>query len=88
MSALGFDLCVVEFRQRNGVVTDQVFYLLVERMEDLVVGGYDGGLMAVTAGEVLRGNDSDGHCSGLNKDNLAVVVGEVGVLDDLREECP
>ena len=57
-------------------------------MEDFGVGGYDGRLMAVTAGEVLRGDYCHGHCSGLNKDNLAVVVCEVGVFDDLREECP
>ena len=57
-------------------------------MEDRGVGGYDGGLMAVTAGEVLRGDYRDGHCSGLNKDDLTMVVGEVGVFDDLREECP
>lgn len=82
------DLCVVQFRQRYCVVLDKVFNLAVKRVEDRGVGGYDGGLVAVTAGEVLRGDDCYGHCSGLNQNNLAMVVGEVGVFDDLREECP
>ncbi len=85
---LFIDLCVVEFREGDGVVTDKVFNLLVQGVEDCRVGGDDGGLVAVTAREVLRGDDCDRGRSGPNQNHLAVVVGEVGMLNDLRDERP
>lgn len=82
------DLCVVQFRQRYCVVLDKVFNLAVKRVEDRWVGGNNGGLVAITACQVLRGDYCDRHFVGAYQNNLAVVVCEVGVLDDLREKSP
>ena len=61
----------------------------MEGSEDVFIGGDDGGLVTITTGEVLRGNDRD-RLTGLApyQDNLRVVIGEIGVLDDAREEWP
>ena len=61
----------------------------MEGSEDVFIGGDDGGLVTITTGEVLRGNDRD-RLTGLApyQDNLRVVIGEIGVLDDAREERP
>ena len=61
----------------------------MEGSEDVFIGGDDGGLVTITTGEVLRGDDRDclSGC-GFNQDHLGMVIGEIGVLDDAREERP
>ena len=61
----------------------------MEGSEDVLIGGDDGGLVTITTGQVLRGDDRD-RLTGLApyQDNLRVVIGEIGVLDDAREEWP
>ena len=61
----------------------------MEGSEDVFIGGDDGGLVTITTGEVLRSNDRD-RLTGLApyQYNLRVVIGEIGVLDDAREEWP
>ena len=70
------------------MVLDEVFNLLVEGVEDTEVCGDNGGFVAITACEVLRGDDCYAMGRALNEYNLAVVVGEVGVFDDLCEKSP
>lgn len=61
----------------------------MEGSEDVLIGGDDGGLVTITTGEVLRGDDRDRlPGSGLYQDHLGMVIGEIGVLDDAREERP
>ena len=61
----------------------------MEGSEDVLIGGDDGGLVTITTGQVLRGDDRD-RLTGLApyQYNLRVVIGEIGVLDDAREEWP
>ena len=61
----------------------------MEGSEDVFIGGDDGGLVTITTGEVLRSDDRD-RLTGLApyQYNLRVVIGEIGVLDDAREEWP
>ena len=61
----------------------------MEGSEDVFIGGDDGGLVTITTGQVLRSDDRD-RLTGLApyQYNLRVVIGEIGVLDDAREEWP
>ena len=61
----------------------------MEGSEDVFIGGDDGGLVTITTGQVLRSDDRDMlPGSGLYQDHLGMVIGEIGVLDDAREERP
>ena len=61
----------------------------MEGSKDRCIRSDDGGLVTITTGEVLRGDDRDMlPGSGLYQDHLRVVIGEIGVLDDAREERP
>ena len=61
----------------------------MEGSKDRCIRSDDGGFVTITTGEVLRGNDRD-RLTGLApyQYNLRVVIGEIGVLDDAREERP
>lgn len=61
----------------------------MEGSEDVFIGGDDGGLVTITTGEVLRSDDRDRLPGiGLYQDHLGMVIGEIGMLDDAREEWP
>ena len=71
------------------MVLNKIFHVRQEGLKNLWVGRDNGRLHAVTSRQVLRGYN--GHCIAIyrtNKDNLGMVVGKVGVLNDLREESP
>lgn len=71
------------------MVFNQVFYLRVQRAEDIEVGGDEGTLRAVASREVLRGDDTDDLAlDAAHEQNLAVVVGKIGGIDDLGDERP
>ena len=61
----------------------------MEGSKDRCIRSDDGGLVTITTCEVLRGDDRDRlPGSGLYQDHLGMVIGEIGVLDDTREERP
>lgn len=70
-------------------MVDEILYLSVEGVEDEWVGAYYGGLVAIASGEVLGGDDTD-FVTGLGEDeeDLGMVVGQVGIGDDLVDEDP
>ncbi len=71
------------------MVCDQIFYLCVQRAEDIEVGGDEGTLRAVASREVLRGDDgNDLSLEAAHEQDLAVVVGKIGGIDDLGDERP
>ena len=61
----------------------------MEPVEDCFIGGDKSRLVAVATGKVLRSNDADRIAAlGLHQQNLAVVVGKIGALDNLCDERP
>ena len=61
----------------------------MEPVEDCPVGGDKRRLVAVATGQVLRSNDADRIASlGLHQQNLAMVVGKIGALNNLCDERP
>ena len=61
----------------------------MEPVEDGFIGGDKRRFVAVATGQVLRSNDADRIASlGLHQQNLAVVVGKIGALDNLGNERP
>ena len=71
------------------MVLNKIFHVRQEGLKNLWVGRDNGRLHAVTSRQVLRGYN--GHCIAIyrtNKDNLGMVVGKVGGVDNLRNEHP
>ena len=61
----------------------------MQPVEDSLVCGDKGGLVAVTASEVLRSNNADRIAFfGTYQQNLAVVVGKISALDNLGDKRP
>ena len=61
----------------------------MERIEDVEVGCHEGTLTAVASCEVLRGDNGNNlSFKTAHQQYLAVVVGKVGGVDDLCDECP
>lgn len=61
----------------------------MQRVEDVEVGCHEGTLTAVASREVLRGHDGDDLAlEAAHEQNLAVVVGKIGGVDDLCDERP
>ena len=61
----------------------------MEPVEDCFIGGDKRRLVAVATGQVLRSNDADRIASlGFHQQNLAMVVGKIGALNNLCDERP
>lgn len=71
------------------MVCDKVVDLRMEISKNLRRGRDESGLVAVAASEVLRGDNRDGISGlGFYQQNLAVIVREIGSLDNLGDERP
>ena len=71
------------------MIADKIFNRSVERVEDSLIRGNKGRLVAVASREVLRGDDTDLFTRlGLYEKNFGVVVGKIGALHRLRDERP
>ena len=71
------------------MIGDKVVDLGVEICENLRRSGDESGLVAVAAGEVLRGYDADRVASlGPHQQYLAVIVSKIGALDNLGDKRP
>lgn len=71
------------------MVSDKVVDLRMEICENLRRGRDESGLVAVTASEVLRGDDADRVAAlGFHQQNLAVIVSKICPLNNLGDERP
>ena len=71
------------------MIFNKVVNLGLESSEHVRVGRYESGLVAVASCEVLRSNDADPLAAfRLHQQNLAVVIGKIGSLDNLGFERP
>ena len=71
------------------MIFNEVVNLCVECGEHVRVGRNKSGLVAVASCEVLRSNDADRLAAfRLYQQNLAVIISEIGSLDNLRDERP
>ena len=71
------------------MISNEVINLGVDFVEDIGVGGDEGGLMAVASREILRGDDTNLFSGlSLHEKNFGMVVGKVGALHRLCDERP
>lgn len=71
------------------MVLYHLFNSRLQGAEQGLVGGYECGFKTVAPGKILRSNHRDGVSGlGFDKKNLAVVIGKVGILNDLRNKSP
>ena len=71
------------------MISNEVINLGVEFIEDIGVGGDEGGLMAVASCEVLRGNETNQFTGfRLHEKDFGMVVSEIGALHRLGDERP
>ena len=71
------------------MVGDDILQGAVESVKDVGVGWDNSRLHTITSCEVLRGNDRHFLTRfRLDEDNLGMVIGQIGMLNDFREERP
>ena len=71
------------------MISNEVINLGVEFIEDIGVSGDEGGLMSVASREILRGDDTNLFTRlSLHEKNFGMVVGKIGALHRLCDECP
>lgn len=78
-----------EVSKGDRVISNEVINLGVEIFKYFGVSGDEGGLMAVTSREILRGDDTNLFTRlRLHEKNFRMVVGKVGALHRLCDERP
>ena len=83
------DALFEEVGERDGVILDEIRDGRVKRGENVLVRGDESRLVAVASGEILRGDDTDDFTTFCPyQQDFGVIVGEIGALHRLGDECP
>ena len=71
------------------MILDKIFHVGEEGLKYIRIGCNNGGFHTVASCQVLRGNDGNSIAlDRANKYDLGMIVGKIGMLNNLREESP